>query len=68
MFVLSRSRPSQGAARDAMTFLPLDAALGERMAGKWLGRVEAADHEPENTITLGELRELVGDLDAGQRG
>jgi hypothetical protein len=45
--------------RSAMTFLPLDATLGERLAGERLRRVEAAAHEPENAITLRELRELV---------
>lgn len=52
-----------GAARDAMTFLPLDATLGERLAGRWLRRVESADNEPENAITLLELRDLIRKLD-----
>lgn len=51
-------------ARDAMTFLPLDATLGERLAARWLRRVEPADNEPANAITLLELRELVYRLDA----
>jgi hypothetical protein len=45
--------------RSAMTFLPLDATLGERLAGERLRRVETAVHEPENAITLRELRTLV---------
>jgi hypothetical protein len=52
-------------ARDAMTFLPLDATLGERLAARWLRRVEPADREPENTITLLELRDMVQKLDDG---
>lgn len=51
-------------AREAMTFLPLDATLGERLAARWLGRVEMADNPPENAITLLDLRELVHRLDA----
>jgi hypothetical protein len=47
------------AARDAMTYLPLDAALGERLAAEHLRRVETADHEPAGTIGLLELRTLV---------
>jgi hypothetical protein len=45
--------------RSAMTFLPLDATLGERLAGERLRRVETALAEPENAITLRELRDLV---------
>jgi hypothetical protein len=45
--------------RSAMTFLPLDATLGERLAGERLRRVETALHEPANAITLRELRALV---------
>lgn len=51
-------------AREAMTFLPLDATLGERLAARWLRRVETAELEPDNTMTLLELRDLVNDLDA----
>ncbi|GAA3015271.1 hypothetical protein [Actinokineospora diospyrosa] len=47
------------AARSAMTFLPLDATLGERLAGRRLRRVEAAEEAPAETISLLELRELV---------
>jgi hypothetical protein len=50
------------AARDALTFLPLDATLGERMAGERLRRVETAETEPEGSIGLLELREIVGGL------
>ena len=49
-------------ARRAMTFLPLDVTLGERLAGEWLGRVETAEQEPAETIDLLELRELVHSL------
>jgi hypothetical protein len=47
------------AARDAMTYLPLDAALGERLAAERLRRVETASTEPADTIGLMELRTLV---------
>lgn len=47
------------AARKAMTFLPLDATLGERLAGERLRRVETAETEPSDTIGLLELRDLV---------
>ncbi|MFF5990047.1 hypothetical protein [Prauserella flavalba] len=50
------------AARRAMTFLPLDAALGERLAAERLRRVETAVAEPTGTISLVELRELVRGL------
>jgi hypothetical protein len=50
------------AARDAMTYLPLDAALGERLAAEHLRRVETADTEPVDTIGLMELRTLVEGL------
>ncbi|SHG05325.1 hypothetical protein [Streptoalloteichus hindustanus] len=50
-------------SREAMTFLPLDATLGERLAADRLGRVETASAEPANAITLGELRTLVRELD-----
>ncbi len=45
--------------RTAMTFLPLEATLGERMAGERLRRVETAVAPPQSTISLGELRDLV---------
>lgn len=53
------------AARQTMTFLPLDATLGERLAAERLRRVETAAAEPAGAITLLELRELVRGLDAG---
>jgi len=52
------------AARSAMTFLPLDATLGERLAATRLRRVETAEAEPADTIGLLELRELVNGLDS----
>jgi hypothetical protein len=50
------------AARGAMTYLPLDAALGERLAAERLRRVETAEREPADTIGLLELRALVEGL------
>lgn len=50
------------AARDTMTYLPLDAALGERLAAERLRRVETAAQEPADTIGLLELRALVREL------
>ncbi|GAA4860935.1 hypothetical protein [Saccharopolyspora rosea] len=52
-------------ARRAMTFLPLDATLGERLAAERLGRVETAEQEPQGAIGLLELRDLVRELAAG---
>jgi hypothetical protein len=49
-------------ARNAMTYLPLDAALGERLAAERLRRVETAESEPADTIGLIELRTLVRGL------
>ncbi|MBB2936108.1 hypothetical protein FHX82_003162 [Amycolatopsis bartoniae] len=51
------------AARSALTFLPLDATLGERLAGERLRRVEAVDSEPAGSMSLLELRDLVRGLD-----
>ncbi|HEX3590921.1 MAG TPA: hypothetical protein VHV74_14915 [Pseudonocardiaceae bacterium] len=51
--------------RSAMTFLPLDATLGERLAGERLRRVETAFSKPDNAITLRELRTLVRRLAGG---
>ncbi|MGW5052056.1 hypothetical protein [Actinokineospora sp. NPDC004072] len=48
--------------RQAMTFLPLDATLGERVAGERLRRVETAEQEPAESIGLLELRDLVRGL------
>ncbi|HET9141342.1 hypothetical protein [Actinophytocola sp.] len=50
------------AARKAMTFLPLDATLGERLAAERLRRVETAVTAPAGTIDLLELRDLVRKL------
>jgi len=50
------------AARSALTYLPLDAALGERLAAERLRRVETAEAEPASTIGLLELRTLIRDL------
>ncbi len=50
------------ATRRTMTFLPLDATLGERLAGERLRRVETAENEPAGTIGLLELRALVRGL------
>lgn len=50
------------ASRAAMTFLPLDAALGERAAAERLRRVETAEIEPPDSMGLLELREVVDDL------
>ncbi|MEU6129679.1 hypothetical protein ABZ805_10950 [Saccharopolyspora sp. NPDC047091] len=52
------------AARSALTFLPLDAALGERLAADRLGRVETAEREPQGAVGLLEFRELVRGLAA----
>lgn len=49
-------------ARTAMTYLPLDATLGERLAAERLRRVETAEHEPADTIGLLQLRDLVREL------
>lgn len=45
--------------RSALTFLPLDATLGERVAGRRLRRVVAADTEPPGSLGLLEFRDLV---------
>jgi hypothetical protein len=50
------------AAREALTYLPLDATLGERVAAERLRRVETAENEPQGAVTLLELREIVGGL------
>ena len=49
-------------SRTTMTFLPLDATLGERLAAERLRRVETAEAAPEGTIDLLEFRELVRGL------
>ncbi|MFR9729675.1 hypothetical protein ACL03H_10630 [Saccharopolyspora sp. MS10] len=58
----------ESAARAALTFLPLDAALGERLAADRLGRVETADREPAGAVGLLEFRELVREVAAGAPG
>lgn len=50
-------------ARRALTFLPLDATLGERLAADRLGRVETAVQEPAGSIGLLEFRDIVRELD-----
>ncbi|WP_460954874.1 hypothetical protein [Parasphingorhabdus pacifica] len=55
----------EDAAQQALTFLPLDAALGERLAADRIGRVETAVREPQGSIDLLEFRELVRRLDRG---
>ncbi|HVV09883.1 hypothetical protein [Amycolatopsis sp.] len=55
-------------ARSALTFLPLDATLGERLAGQRLRRVETAEREPAGSLSLLELRDLVRKLDSGNVG
>ncbi len=54
--------------RTALTFLPLGATLGERLAADRIGRVETAEREPQGAIGLLEFRELVRELDAEDRG
>lgn len=51
------------AALSAMTYLPLDATLGERLAARRLRRVETAVEEPASTIGLLEFRDLVRGMD-----
>lgn len=50
------------ASRSMLTFLPLDAALGERAAAECLRRVETAAAEPPDSMGLLELREVVDGL------
>lgn len=50
------------ASRSMLTFLPLDAALGERVAAECLRRVETAAVEPSASMGLLELREVVEGL------
>ena len=50
------------AGRSAMTFLPLDATLGERLAAERLRRVETAVAAPDGTLGLLEFRDLVREL------
>jgi hypothetical protein len=53
----------EDAAKSALTFMPLDATLGERLAADRLGRVETAEREPQGAIGLLEFRALVRELD-----
>ncbi|MDR7300791.1 hypothetical protein [Haloactinomyces albus] len=53
------------AERQALTFLPLDATLGERLAADRIGRVETAEREPQGAIGLLEFRGLVRAFDVG---
>ncbi|GAA2779047.1 hypothetical protein GCM10010470_10800 [Saccharopolyspora taberi] len=53
-------------AKAALTFLPLDATLGERLAADRIGRVETAEAEPQGAIGLLEFRELVRGLGSGE--
>ncbi|HEX4225163.1 MAG TPA: hypothetical protein VHZ97_22560 [Pseudonocardiaceae bacterium] len=50
-------------SKQALTFLPLDVTLGERVAGQRLRRVETAMDKPENAISLIDLRDLVDKLE-----
>lgn len=54
------------AERRALTFLPLDATLGERLAADRVGRVETAEQEPAGAVGLLEFRDLVRRFDAGE--
>jgi hypothetical protein len=55
----------EDAAKAALTFLPLDATLGERLAADRIGRVETAEIEPQGAIGLLEFRDLVREFDDG---
>lgn len=48
-----------GAQRDALSFVPLDVALGERLVEQRIGRVEPVDTEPPGATDLVGLRALV---------
>lgn len=56
-----------GAARDALSFVPLDVALGERLVERRIGRVEPVDAEPPNALDLQGLRALVASLDPAEQ-
>src|SRR5699024_615317 len=49
-------------SRSAMTFLPLDATLGERVAAERLRRVRGVEEEPPDAVGLLRLRDLVEEL------
>jgi hypothetical protein len=51
------------AAKRALTFLPLDATLGERLAADRIGRVETAELQPQGAMGLLEFRALVQAFD-----
>lgn len=51
------------AEQQALTFLPLDVALGERLAADRIGRVETAELEPQGAISLLEFRDMVREFD-----
>lgn len=53
------------AAKQALTFLPLDATLGERLAADRIGRVETAELRPQGAMGLLEFRALVQEFDSG---
>lgn len=53
------------AAKQALTFLPLDATLGERLAADRIGRVETAELQPQGSMGLLEFRALVQEFDSG---
>jgi hypothetical protein len=55
-----------GADRDALSFVPLDVALGERLVERRIGRVEPVDAEPPNALDLLGLRALVASLDPAE--
>ncbi|ASU78066.1 hypothetical protein CDG81_06815 [Actinopolyspora erythraea] len=48
-----------GNEREALTFLPLHAALGEKLAADRIGRVETAERLPENAVDLVVFRDRV---------
>lgn len=56
-----------GADREALSFVPLDVTLGERLVERRIGRVEPADAEPPGAVDLLGLRALVSSLDPAQR-
>jgi len=49
-------------AQTALTFLPLDAALGERLAADHLRKVDLAETEPEDSLDLLQFRDKVREL------
>lgn len=51
------------AAKAALTMMPLDAALGERLAADRIGRVETVEDPPAEAVGLLEFRDLVRELD-----